>query len=112
MPEHRELSALLIDFGGVLTSDIWSSFAAFCEQRGLDPEAAKQLFREDPDALAELRRLGTGGGGTGEVERRLAALPRTQPGGPVDGPVAGPAPGEPEGEAGGGGRRSRQPPRA
>ena len=26
--------ALLVDFGGVLTTDIWSSFSAFCESRG------------------------------------------------------------------------------
>ena len=52
--------ALLVDFGGVLTTDIWSSFAAFCEQRELDAGAAKQLFREDPDALATLRGLETG----------------------------------------------------
>ena len=35
--------ALLVDFGGVLTSDIWTSFAAFCGRRWLDPGAAKQL---------------------------------------------------------------------
>jgi epoxide hydrolase-like predicted phosphatase len=94
MPEAREHRALLIDFGGVLTSDIWSSFAAFCEQRGLDPEAAKQLFREDPDALAGLRRLETGEADLGQFERRFAELLSTEPDGLVDGLFAGLVPDE------------------
>jgi putative hydrolase of the HAD superfamily len=94
MREAREHRALLIDFGGVLTSDIWSSFAAFCEQRGLDPEAAKQLFRENPDALAELRRLETGEADLGQFERRLAELLGTEPDGLVDGLFAGLVPDE------------------
>jgi putative hydrolase of the HAD superfamily len=94
MPEAREHSALLIDFGGVLTSDIWSSFASFCEQRGLDPTAAKQLFREDPDALAELRRLETGEADVGQFERRFAELLGTEPDGLIDGLFAGLAPDE------------------
>src|SRR5437764_2625896 len=99
MPEASEHSALLIDFGGVLTSDIWSSFAAFCEQRGLDPEAAKQLFREDPGALAELRRLETGEADLGQFERRFAELLGTEPDGLVEGLFAGLVPDEPMVEA-------------
>ena len=99
MPEAREHSALLIDFGGVLTSDIWSSFAAFCEQRGLDPEAAKQLFREDSGALAELRRLETGEADLGQFERRFAELLGTEPDGLVEGLFAGLVPDEPMVEA-------------
>jgi putative hydrolase of the HAD superfamily len=81
--------ALLVDFGGVLTTDIWSSFAAFCEQRGLDADAAKQLFREDPDALATLRGLETGEVEPADFERRFAALLGTEPEGLVEGLFAG-----------------------
>ncbi len=54
---HR---ALLVDFGGVLTSNVFDSFREFCEREGLQPGAVKRLFREDPDALALLRRLERG----------------------------------------------------
>jgi epoxide hydrolase-like predicted phosphatase len=54
------LRGLLVDFGGVLTTNIWDSFRAFCDAEGLDREKVKQLFREDPEALALLRRLEVG----------------------------------------------------
>src|SRR5688500_4504898 len=95
MPEHRRHSALLVDFGGVLTSDIWSSFADFCEQRGLDPEAAKELFRANPEALAELRRLETGQADPSDFERRFGELLGTAPEGLIEGLFAGLAPARP-----------------
>jgi len=51
---------VLFDFGGVLTTSVWDSFAAFCRSEGLDPDAIKNLFRTDPEALKELRGLETG----------------------------------------------------
>ena len=52
--------AALFDFGGVLTTSVWDSFAAFCRNEGLDPDAIKNLFRTDPEALKDLRGLETG----------------------------------------------------
>jgi putative hydrolase of the HAD superfamily len=92
MPEQPTHSALLVDFGGVLTTDIWSSFGAFCERRGLDSAAAKRLFREQPEALAELRRLETGETDPADFEQRFAALLGTEPEGLVEGLFAGLAP--------------------
>lgn len=37
---------LLIDYGGVLTSSVTSSFRAFCRAQGLDSELAKETFLE------------------------------------------------------------------
>jgi hypothetical protein len=51
--------AAFFDFGGVLTNPVWDSFAAYCRQEGLEPDAIKRLFREDPEALALLSRLET-----------------------------------------------------
>ena len=51
---------MLFDFGGVLTTSVWDSFAAFCRSEGLDPDAIKNLFRTDPEALKDLRGLETG----------------------------------------------------
>jgi len=53
-------AAVLFDFGGVLTTPVWDSFAAFCRSEGLDPDAIKNLFSTDPEALKELRGLETG----------------------------------------------------
>ena len=52
--------ALIVDFGGVLTTSVWDSFADFCTEKGLEEDAVKRLFKEDPEALAELRALETG----------------------------------------------------
>lgn len=49
-----------MDFGGVLTSNVFDSFREFCEREGVEPDAVKRLFREDPAALALLRRLERG----------------------------------------------------
>ena len=60
MSEPQRLRALLVDFGGVLTSNVFDSFRQFAEREGLPPDAVKRLFREDPEALALLRRLERG----------------------------------------------------
>ena len=49
-----------MDFGGVLTTNVFDSFRAFCEDEGLDPQAIKRLFREDPRALECVRGLERG----------------------------------------------------
>jgi len=54
------VKGLLVDFGGVLTTNVFESFREFCEREGLDSGKVKQLFREDPQALEELRRLERG----------------------------------------------------
>ena len=51
---------LLLDFGGVLTTNIWDSFDAFCRDEGLPEGAVRRAFRDDPEALADLRLLETG----------------------------------------------------
>ncbi len=53
-------AAVLFDFGGVLTTSVWDSFAEFLRKEGLDPDTIKNLFRHDPEALADLRGLETG----------------------------------------------------
>ena len=54
------MRGLLVDFGGVLTSNVFESFRAFCSAEGLDPDAFVRLFREDPGAVATLRRVERG----------------------------------------------------
>jgi epoxide hydrolase-like predicted phosphatase len=66
--------ALVVDFGGVLTTSIWPAFGAFCEAEGLDREAVRDLFRDDAEALALLRRLETGEVDAAEFEPAFGAL--------------------------------------
>ncbi|HEV7845013.1 MAG TPA: HAD family phosphatase [Thermoleophilaceae bacterium] len=54
------MRGLLVDFGGVLTTNVFDSFRAFCEDERLDPEAIKRLFREDQRALELVRALERG----------------------------------------------------
>jgi len=40
-----ERSALLVDWGGVLTTNLFASFGAFCTEAGLAPDALVEAFR-------------------------------------------------------------------
>ena len=42
-------TALLVDWGGVLTTNLFASFGAFCTDAGLAPETLAQRFRGDND---------------------------------------------------------------
>ncbi|MFN8160184.1 MAG: HAD family phosphatase [Solirubrobacterales bacterium] len=93
MSEREHETALLIDFGGVLTTPVWDSFAAFCRLNGLEEGAVRRLFREDPEALAELRLLETGGISEEDFERSFGArLGLGDPSGLIDSMFAGMVP--------------------
>ncbi len=66
--------ALVVDFGGVLTTSIWPAFASFCEREGLAQDAVVELFRGDAEALSLLRGLETGELADADFERRFGAL--------------------------------------
>jgi epoxide hydrolase-like predicted phosphatase len=68
------MRALLVDFGGVLTTSIWPAFGAFCEREGLERDAVRDLFRTNPEGLALLRGLETGELEPAAFEPRFAAL--------------------------------------
>jgi epoxide hydrolase-like predicted phosphatase len=63
---------LLVDYGGVLTTDLFDSFRAFCELEGLDPETIGRRFREDRECRDLLIGLETGKLEELDFERRLA----------------------------------------
>jgi len=68
-----EWRGLLVDWGGVLTSNVFDSFAAFCGAEGLDPGAVRDAFRGDPAARQLLVDLETGTLAESEFERRMCA---------------------------------------
>ena len=65
---------LLVDFGGVLTTDVFSSFQAFCEAEGLEPDTVRDRFRADPGAQRLLFDLEEGKLSEEEFEPRFAEL--------------------------------------
>jgi putative hydrolase of the HAD superfamily len=65
---------LIVDYGGVLTTDVFASFRAFCKAEGLPPDAVRERFRGDPEARELLAGLETGTLAVAEFEPRFAAL--------------------------------------
>ena len=65
---------LLVDFGGVLTTNVFQSFRAFCVAEGLEENAYADLLRSSAETRAELRRLETNQIGADEFGRHLAPL--------------------------------------
>jgi putative hydrolase of the HAD superfamily len=78
------MRGLLVDYGGVLTTNVFDSFREFCVEEGIDPGAVGRLFRSDPRALASVRGLETGELSEGEFCERfgelLALNPERRPG--------------------------------
>jgi putative hydrolase of the HAD superfamily len=65
---------LLVDFGGVLTSNIFESFAAFCEAEGLSPDRVRDAFRNDENGRQLLFDLELGKLDEPDFETRFAEL--------------------------------------
>jgi len=65
---------LLVDFGGVLTTDVFASFREFCVAEGLLPDTVRDRFMKDPMARALLADLETGRVTEGEFESKFAAV--------------------------------------
>ena len=68
------MRGLLVDFGGVLTTNVFESFRAFCEGEGLEPEAVRKVFRDRGEGLDLLRQLERGELEVPEFEDRFAPL--------------------------------------
>jgi len=55
------MKGLIVDFGGVLTTNVFDSFKAFCRAESLPDDTVKQIFRDrEGPGLALLRRLEKG----------------------------------------------------
>ena len=65
---------LLIDWGGVLTTDLFASFASFCEAEGLEAAKVLDLFRHDEAARDLLVEFECGRVDEPEFERRFAPM--------------------------------------
>jgi epoxide hydrolase-like predicted phosphatase len=70
------LRGLLVDYGGVLTTDVFASFDVFCAREGLPADTVRALFRRDPAARELLVGLEDGSLADEEFEARFADLLR------------------------------------
>ncbi len=73
VPEPKP-RGLLLDWGGVLTSDVFAGFKSFCEDEGIDPLRVRELFAADPAGRQALVELETGVISEPQFELKLAAL--------------------------------------
>jgi putative hydrolase of the HAD superfamily len=69
-----ELSGLLVDFGGVLTTNVFESFQDFCAAEGLAPQTIRDRFMTDPAAREMLGDLECGRLTEEAFEPRFAAI--------------------------------------
>ena len=53
------MKGLLVDFGGVLTTNVFDAFRDFCVTEGLEPETVKRLLRDEAGARELVRGLET-----------------------------------------------------
>ena len=67
-------AGLLIDWGGVLTSNLFASFNAFCAEEGLEPDAIATAFRSNPEARDLVIGLETGTIPEATFEQRLSEM--------------------------------------
>jgi putative hydrolase of the HAD superfamily len=70
---------LIVDYGGVLTTDVFASFRAFCAAENLPPDTVRDRFRGDREARELLAGLETGALAAAQFEPRFAALLDVEP---------------------------------
>ncbi len=88
------LSGLLIDWGGVLTTNLWVSFGDYCTRNEIDPQTMVTSFRQNPECRELLIELEKGAIDEAAFERRFAAILGVEPDGLVNGLFAGVGPDE------------------
>jgi putative hydrolase of the HAD superfamily len=92
--ENGQYRGLLVDWGGVLTSDVFASFQAFCALEGLEPDAIARAFRSDADCRELLIAFETGALPEEAFEAQFAPLLGVAAPGLIDRLFAGSAPDE------------------
>lgn len=92
--ENGRYRGLIVDWGGVLTGNVFDAFRAFCELEGLEPDTLRQRFREDPGSRELLIGLETGKLDEDEFEPRFAEVLGVEPSGLIERIFAGAGPDE------------------
>jgi putative hydrolase of the HAD superfamily len=87
--DNGERSGLLVDWGGVLTTNLFQSFQDFCVRGGIEPQKLRESFGANPEFRELLIALEKGELGEEVFEARLAPLLGVEPTGLIDGLFAG-----------------------
>jgi putative hydrolase of the HAD superfamily len=82
-------SGLLIDWGGVLTTNLFASFRDYCVRVQIDPQSLRGRFSSDPQFRELLIALEKGELQEPNFEQQLAPLLGVEPDGLIDGLFAG-----------------------
>jgi epoxide hydrolase-like predicted phosphatase len=93
--ENGRYRGLLVDYGGVLTTNLFDSFRAFCEAEGIEPDELGRRFREDRACRQLLIDLETGKLPEEEFELRFAPLLGVEHPGLIERMFAGSSPDQP-----------------
>ncbi|HMH47801.1 MAG TPA: HAD family phosphatase [Solirubrobacteraceae bacterium] len=80
---------LLIDWGGVLTTNLFASFRDYCVRVQIDPQSLRGRFSSDPQFRELLIALEKGELQEANFEQQLAPLLGVEPDGLIDGLFAG-----------------------
>ena len=95
MASEAPYQGLLVDYGGVLTTNLFDSFRAFCEAEGLEPDLILKQFAGRTEARELLIELECGRLAEEAFEARLATLLGVTADGLIDRLFAGSGPDEP-----------------
>jgi len=88
-PNGNGHTGLLIDWGGVLTTNLFTSFHEYCVRTDIDPHELGTRFRNDPEFRELLIALEKGALQEPEFEQRFATILGVEPEGLIDGLFAG-----------------------
>lgn len=80
---QRRYRGLLVDFGGVLTTDFFAPFETFCRRHDLPPSTIYDLMSSDPDGRELWHQVERGEISQPEFESRLARMLNIEPDGLV-----------------------------
>ena len=65
---------LILDFGGVVTTDFYGALSAFCKRQGLPPDAVLHVLRDTREGREALAAVETGHLAQADYEIVLANL--------------------------------------
>jgi putative hydrolase of the HAD superfamily len=88
MDRMKDYRGLLLDFGGVVTTDFFVSLGAYCERLGLPRDRFRDLVTADPVGRELYHHVERGELSQPEFERRIAPLLGVAPDGLVQGLLA------------------------
>lgn len=92
--ENGAYRGLLVDWGGVMTSNLFDSFQSFCREEGLEPDAIASQFLRDRDSRQLLIEFECGRLPEEEFEPQFAAILGVRAPGLIDRLFAGSGPDE------------------